>query len=290
LPVFTAGAVFFVSGLNERRITMTPKVRATLDKIIARFESGDIPEAVAYSMFPIPDIPCANWSLLNRTLVFLSGTMDARGIRQWNSVNRRVKKGTKALYILVPYMKHVEDDLGENQTKLLGFGVSPVFRVEDTEGESLEYENLEVPEFPLMERAEEWGISVKAIPGNYRYYGYYSSGRREIALATNQECVFFHELAHAGHQIVKGALRPGQDPLQEIVAELSACALAQIVGKSLVDTTGSNFQYIKRYAEQLKMSAHSACLKVMSETEKVLNLVIYNTIEGEDYTAHKKVA
>lgn len=269
---------------------MKPKVKETLNKIIERFESGEIPEAVAYSMFSIPDIPCSKWSLLNRTLVFLSGTMDARGIRQWNSVNRYVKKGTKALYILVPYIKHVEDDLGDNQFKLLGFGVSPVFRVEDTQGEELEYENMELPEFPLMERALDWGISVKAIPGNYRYFGYYSPVRREIALATSQESVFFHELAHVGHHIVKGNLLPGQDSLQEIVAELSACALAQMVGKSLVDTTGSNFQYIKRYAEQLKMSVHSACLKVLSDTEKVLNLILHNTIEGEDYTTQQKVA
>jgi len=70
---------------------MTPKVKETLDLILARFESGEIPEAVAYSMFPIPEIPCSAWSLLNRTLVFISGTMDARGIRQWNSINRSVK-------------------------------------------------------------------------------------------------------------------------------------------------------------------------------------------------------
>ncbi|MEI7590530.1 MAG: antirestriction protein [Deltaproteobacteria bacterium] len=261
---------------------MTPKVKETLDKILARFESGEIPEAIAYTMFPIPNIPCSAWSFLNRTLVFLSGTMDARGMRQWNSVNRNVKKGSKALYILVPYMKNVEDDLvGDTQFKPLGFGVCPVFKVEDTLGEPLEYQNIELPEFPLMDRARDWGICIKAVPGNYRYYGYYSSGRKEIALATSQECVFFHELAHAGHHIIRGKLQPGQDPLQEIVAELSACALAKMVGKSLVDTTGSNFQYIKQYAEQLKMSVHSACLKVLSDTEKVLNLIIHNNIEGE---------
>jgi hypothetical protein len=187
-------------------------------------------------------------------------------------------------------MKHVEDDLGDNQFRLLGFGVSPVFRVEDTQGEPLEYENIELPDLPLMDRAYEWGISIKTIPGNYRYFGYYSSGRKEIALATSQECVFFHEMAHAGHHIIKGNLRPGQDPLQEIVAELSACALAQMVGKSLEDTTGNNFRYIKRYAEHLKISVHSACLKVLSDTEMVLNLIIYNNIEGEEYTTLQKVA
>lgn len=137
---------------------MTPRVKETLNKIIERFESSDIPEAVAYSMFPIPDLPCSKWSLLNRTLVFLSGSMDVRGIRQWIRVNRYVKKGSKAIYILVPYVKHIEDDLGENKHKLLGFGVSPVFRVEDTQGELLEYENIEVPKFPLMDRAHDWAF------------------------------------------------------------------------------------------------------------------------------------
>ena len=47
-----------------------------------------------------------------------------------------------------------------------------------------------------MEVAQEWGISVKAIPGNYRYSGYFSQDRREIGLASKEETVFFHELAH----------------------------------------------------------------------------------------------
>jgi hypothetical protein len=122
---------------NGRREVMRPKVKEALNKILERFESGDIPEAVAYSIFPIPNLPCSHWSLINRTLVFISGSMDARGIKQWNSVNRFVKPGTKAIYILVPFIRNVEDDLGKNQHRLLGFGVAPVFRVEDTEGEAL---------------------------------------------------------------------------------------------------------------------------------------------------------
>ncbi|WP_435550204.1 ArdC-like ssDNA-binding domain-containing protein [Desulfobacterium sp. N47] len=266
---------------------MKSKVKETLDKILERFESGDIPQAIAYSMFPIPNLPCSSWSLLNRTLVFISGSMDARGIRQWNSANRYVKKGTKAIYILVPFIRSIEDDLGEKNYKLLGFGVSPVFRAEDTDGEALEYENIELPDLPLMDRAYEWGISIKAVPGNYKYYGYYSAGRKEIALATSQECVFFHELAHAGHHIVLGSLKHGQDPLQEIVAELSASALALMVGKTIEDTIGNSYRYIHKYAEQLKMGAHSACLKVLSDTEKVLNLIIHNNLNGEESTSQK---
>lgn len=250
---------------------MTPKVKEVLNQVIEKFESGDIPEAVAYSMFPIPDLPCAKWSLLNRTLVFLSGSMDARGFRQWNRASRFVKKGTKAIYILVPYFK--KDEQNEDQQRLMGFGASPVFRVEDTDGEPLDYQNIELPELPFLERAQEWGISVKAVPGNYRYYGYFSPERKEIALATDCERVFFHELAHAGHEIVLGKLKTGQDALQEIVAELSASVLAIMAGKAM-DGLGNSYRYIKSYAEKLKLEPATACLKVMADTEKVLNLIV----------------
>ena len=86
--------------------------------------------------------------------------------------------------------------------------------------------------------------------------------------------MFFHELAHAAHEKVKGNLKPGQDALQEIVAELSAQALCRLVGKQAKDSTGNSFKYIDRYAAELKMSAHKACLRVLSETEKVLNLIL----------------
>ena len=66
----------------------TTKVKHVLFNILARFKSRDIPKAVAYSMFPIPDVPSARWSLLNKTVMFLAGTMDARGYKQWQDVGR----------------------------------------------------------------------------------------------------------------------------------------------------------------------------------------------------------
>ncbi|WP_231715559.1 antirestriction protein [Desulfosarcina widdelii] len=186
-----------------------------------------------------------------------------------------MKKGARSFRILVPsFVKSENEENGEVENYLRGFMCRPVFRLEDTDGEALDYEMLELPDFPLIERAEEWGISVKAIPGNYRYYGYYIPGRKEIALATTEEGVFFHELAHAAHEQIKGALKPGQDSLQEIIAELSAQVLCRMVGKRNRDTTGNSYRYIGRYAEKIKLTPQAACLKVMSETEKVLNLIL----------------
>ncbi len=268
---------------------MKANVKLVLDSILERFKTGDIPKAVAYSMFPIPDLPSSKWSILNRTIMFLSGTMDGRGYRQWHETNRYVKKGSKAFYILVPYIKKKETDTGE-QDVLYGFGCKPVFKVEDTDGEELDYQQIEIPELPLIEKANEWGISVKAIPSNYFYRGYYAPDNNEIALATEEECVFFHELSHAGHDRIAEGLKKGQDPLQEIVAELGAATLCQIVGLTGEKHLGNSFRYIEGYAKKINMSVYSACIKVMNETEKVLDLILGKEIEQQVSSQDKLAA
>jgi hypothetical protein len=60
--------------------------------------------------------------------VFIAGTEDARGFKQWKEVNRYVKKGAKAFVILAPRFikngaKEEEDrekDLSELQTVIFG--------------------------------------------------------------------------------------------------------------------------------------------------------------------------
>lgn len=254
---------------------MQDRVSQTLGVIVKRFKSGDIPEAVAMATFPAVNVPSGRWSFLNRTLMFLSDTGDARGFRQWQEVKRKVKKGAKAIYIVVPcFKKEIDEETGEEKNALKYFKAMPVFTVEDTEGEKLDYELLQVPELPLLERAREWGLSVKAVPGNYRYYGYYSPSRKEIALASPEESVFFHELAHAGHERLKGRIENGQDPFQEIVAELCAQALLRLTGREADRSFGHSYHYIEEYAQKMNLTPHAACLKVLCETEKVLNLIL----------------
>lgn len=253
---------------------MNGKIKKVLNNILDRFKSGDIPKAIAYSMFPIPDIPAAKWSLCNRTLMFIAGTADARGFTQWHQTGRHVKKGAKAFHILAPRFSKKENDDGEEEVFLSGFLAVHVFKSEDTEGEPLDYQQIELPELPLIEVAQEWGISVRAIPGNYRYYGYFSPGRREISLATEKEVVFFHELSHAAHERILGRLNPGQDWKQEIVAELSAAVLCNMVGKDGDKYLGNAYTYIDNYASKAKLSPLKACFQVMGDVEKVLQEIL----------------
>ena len=70
---------------------MNTRVKEVLHAIVEQFKSGDIPEAVAFSMFPAADIPSAKWSIINRIVMWMAGTKDARGIRKswWDSSPNR---------------------------------------------------------------------------------------------------------------------------------------------------------------------------------------------------------
>jgi hypothetical protein len=263
--------------MKARWIIMRPKVQEALNCILQRFEAGDIPEAVSIVCFSKSDVPMNRWSLLNRLTVFLSGTRDARGIKQWNKVGRFPKKGSQAIYILAPALHKEKDNEGNERHVLEGFMAVPVFRYEDTDGKPIEYREPKLPDFPLIERAKEWGISIKALPGDRDYLGYYSEQRQEIVLATEAECVFFHELSHAAHAKVVGKLKGGQNPLQEIVAELSALSLCKLAGRDPKDYFGNSYRYISDYAEKLHMSAYGACVRVVSDVEKILNLILGGT-------------
>lgn len=244
------------------------KAAEVLNGIIERFRNNDIPKAIAYTAFPILEVPASKWSLLNRTLIFFSGTADARGFRQWQEVNRFVKKGSRAIYILAPRLKKKDNE----ETALIGFLAVPVFRYEDTDGEPVPHSNPVLPKLPLMEVAEEWGISVKAVPGNYEYLGFYSDQRKEIGMATENEEVFFHELCHAAHYKVSD-LKPGPSPIKEIVAELGSNVLCYMVGKTPVHL-GNSYRCIEEFAKKINLTTVSACLKVFSEVEKVINLIM----------------
>jgi hypothetical protein len=147
--------------------SMSERIKAALNGIIEKFENGDIPEAIAYTTFPMANVPSEKWSFLNRLLMVCAGTLDARGFRQWEKVKRQIKGGRKAFYIITPIRVRKEKQKNDEETILRGFKPSPVFRVEDTGGQALEYENMKLPNIPLMDKAREWGINIKAIPGNY---------------------------------------------------------------------------------------------------------------------------
>jgi hypothetical protein len=257
----------------------TQKAQEVLEQLLSAFETGTVPSAIARTCIPPLDVPCSRWSFNNRLLVLLSRTADARGIRQWKSVGRWPKKGSKAIYILAPmtFKKTEKNEDGEEHERVIitGFKAVPIFRVEDTTGKELDYPQAEPAALPpLISVATSWNVDIRYAPNVAQYYGYYAANteRKEIVLCTHDEDVFFHELAHAAHDRINGQLQPGQQWDQEIVAELAAATLMHLYGRQAQD--GRAYQYIRAYAGKAGKSAHQACLSVLEQVRQVLSLII----------------
>lgn len=251
---------------------LNDKAQVQLERLIEAFRTGEIGQVIQRTVIPALDVPCAKWSLCNRVIVSLAGTDDARGYLQWQEVGRYVKKGAKAIYILVPWMvkkQEEKNDEEENGIRILkGFLGKAVFAYEDTDGESIERPLIQPPTFPpLYEVAERFGLSVKYQGHQGRVFGYFAPSRSQIVLETHDEKTFWHELGHAAHLRIKGGLKGGQDPKEEAVAELSATVIAGLYGS---DWSGNCWQYIQSYTK----NPLGLCLSVLSDVEQVLNEIL----------------
>lgn len=256
---------------------MKDRISEATEKLLSMFESGEFPAAAArtyISRKTSDDKPCLHWSLGNQLLMLISGTEDARGYQQWQEVKRKVKPGSKAIYILAPRVRKVTstvlDHSGrehqEERSLLIGFRAVPVFRFEDTDGEPLASSDYSPPQFPpLYEVAQHFGmVKYAAIDG--AALGSCST-HGTITLHSYDVDVFFHELAHQVHNTIK-PLKPGQHEDQEIIAEMCACILCELYGYDGYLWQG--WEYIKAYGGHDSKTTLTKIMRLLSEVDEVI--------------------
>lgn len=250
------------------------KYQASLDKVLSVMASGELPVLIARHLLEGGNKPMDSWSFCNQMICLCCGTTDARGFRQWQEVGRQVKKGSKAFHILAPRM--VKDKENEDEKIRVGWLSIPVFRYEDTEGADILYPDFTPPQPPpLIEVAQEWHVSVTYdyIGGNYGHFvhsKWNTENPGRIVLASHDEVVFFHELAHAAQKQL-GIIQQLSKPAREISAELTAAVLGELYGCSMMPVHRA---YIGEVAQKIGQDAHAACLSVLAVTEKMLTLLL----------------
>jgi hypothetical protein len=261
------------------------KVEEITSKIIDRFKNNEAKTDITQFCL-VSGMPSEKWSFANRLICVINNTFDARGFNQWLSVGRQVIKGSKAFYILAPRMvkknkNTVEEKIEtvpekEKETEkdevITFFVPVPVFSVEKTEGEPLPA--LKLKYFPFQEVAENWNIPIEGVSFLGKKLGSYSLDEKKIRIACNHEIVFFHELAHAAHARIE-ILQGGQVPGQEIIAEFTACCLAEIAQIDI--PLGEQYHYIETYAKQLKTTPEKAIFRFLGTIEKVIKLILGET-------------
>jgi len=250
---------------------LSPKAKAALQKVVDKFESGDLSAIVSITKTQLPpDAPAIKWSFSNRVMAYAqTSSVDCRGYRQWQTAGRQVRKGSHAAYILGPVIIKKQTDDGGEEERLVGFRCIPVFAYQDTEsenGEALDYIPKELP--PLMDVARHLGVDVTYAPTRLGALGNCTPDGAAITLGSEDPSVFFHELGHAAHARIEGSLKGGQDEQQETAADFVATVLMHFYG--LGDRTGNCWQYISMYAKEPIV----AITKALSTVEKVLALLL----------------
>jgi len=261
-------------------------VNDQLKKLVELFSSNDandLKQIISKSYIEGLGKPIHNWSLGNQILVYIQQTKDARTIHQWNKAGRYLKKGTKAIYILRPNTNKITKTNKETNEKeeifiLNGFSALAVYKFEDTYGAGLKKYEPKEP-LKLIEVANKWNLKVQYDSSMIGEYGSFNHKTNEIVLCTEDQTTFFHELAHKAHSKIE-TLKAGQDPEQELIAQLSACVLGSLFG---FDVKAYTFDYISSYIGSKDPAiVGKKCLRVLSKVQKILNMILEESNIKED--------
>ena len=97
-------------------------------------------------------------------------------------------------------------------------------------------------------------------------------------MATKDAYVFFHELGHAAHKKIDGTLKNGQDPEQEIIAQLTSAVLSKMYSHKM---DKFSYEYILGYSNNDPQKALKLIFKVIKKVGEILELARYANVESQ---------
>ena len=225
-----------------------------------------------------------------------------RGYKQWEAIDRTVKKGEKAMYVLAPMLAHrcmqkgceakakyfrdgriyiCEKDSNHKVGKfLVGFKDVPVFDISQTEGE-------DIPQITLKDKCENakpeiWDALVslaeshdfKVIIGNAKgAEGYCSHDKKEIVISSNADFGYQVKiLAHeVGHLLMHKDIKDYQQ--QRARYETEAEGVAWVVCEALgVHSSEDNysFGYIATWGKDNTKQLVKQSLQTITKTSQTI--------------------
>ena len=225
-----------------------------------------------------------------------------RGYKQWEAIDRTVKKGEKAMYVLAPMLAHRCMEKGcEAKAKyfrdgriyicikdsnhivgkfLVGFKDVPVFDISQTEGE-------DIPQITLKDKCENakpeiWDALVslaeshdfKVIIGNAKgAEGYCSHDKKEIVISSNADFGYQVKiLAHeVGHLLMHKDIKDYQQ--QRARYETEAEGVAWVVCEALgvhSDEDNYSFGYIATWGKDNTKQLVKKSLQTITKTSQTI--------------------
>ncbi len=178
-----------------------------------------------------------------------------KGYRQWEKLGRQVRKGEKAIKILAPLLKKVEDEeTGEEKKVCYGYRYVNVFDIRQTEGDNipLPSDDMHTDDCAdilakLEATCRNKGLIVEYTDDlKYLSYGTYKMGEGAIQIrkgmaSDDQLRTLVHELAHHLTLPLAESYREG-----ELIAESVSYVVMHHLGK---DTSEFAFDYLASWAK-----------------------------------------
>lgn len=180
-----------------------------------------------------------NYSLSNQMILHFFGCSQVAGFKKWQELGRTVKKGSKAVWILAPYLKKetTEDENSEEKEveRLAGFFSVPVFDIAQTEGKEIEpgmTTRSKISFNKVKDFAKAQGYILKIESLEIKLGGYIRE--REIVLNSNlnqteNTGTLIHELVH-GELNHNGKDNKVSAKVAEQQAETATYLVCQVLG------------------------------------------------------------
>lgn len=263
---------------NETAKTLRVKQKELMDEFILQPEKMEkIMRAYSVKRKEFHQYSLGNIILANHQLYSRKGeTIDLLApYKRWGKVNRYVRKGEKAIYILAPIIKETEDEeTGEIETKMW-FKRVPVFDLSQTEGEKFEEDytinnsNLtfkdivsRIKGIPILESEKE--ITRGYTDGKKIWVSKHISDTEKI-------CTLFHELIHYKLHFGKD-----RNELDKGIKELEAEAGSFMICSALRITNDESSAYINSWAGENSVKEiegrGSKLIRITESIIKELNL------------------
>lgn len=177
------------------------------------------------------------------------------GFHAWLKLGRHVRRGETGIRIMVPHVRKVTNDEGQEERRVFGFGTGVVFDVTQTEGEPLP-EHV-VPRLEGDGGGELWeglqrfaateGVSVSVAEPEHLptdVMGYYESKAKAIVVGDYSQSQKTKTLAHElGHHVARIDDRAGNECIAEGIAYV-VCAHFGL------DTGERSFPYVAGWARE----------------------------------------
>jgi len=224
-----------------------------------------------------------NYSYYNLLSIYLhkpNATWVA-GIKTWNRLKRRIKKGERGIPILAPIIKKVEEidkETGEviKTEKLVGFKTVYVWDISQTHGKELPIDQIAKP---LKGKAEQYSVlkqlvSEKFCPVIEKPLGKELKGYTDYSIiAINSELEEAHKLKTLIHELTHFILHKDANyskTRKEFEAELTAYLVCRKLG---IDSSLYSFDYLAIYSELKDEDFEKAVDKSIKTADSIFSIL-----------------